>query len=479
MTQFGARVPVGSDIGYQVLNLAPQGWARLADLCTIPPGTTGALVYAAGADVQWMQAPEAIPASPAGLVLAAGATITFDDATQVQQLCIFTDTSPILHVQFFTGPVGLLPQISSMGGGGGGTGVQSVTGPQVNNADPANPYIKEPSIPTSGTVWITPSDPLSLPYAPAVGDLAAPFGIVDGLDLIASGPGDLAAAFLTGTYGHDAERIYTDKTIILHLNGSTLAFDNGLIFINCEVSIYGNGIINADITFDNCNVAIIDTVGIDVIHSINSSINANNTLIGYLDATDTTGYIGAVGIRLWAKGFTTIHLLATDQFNPGTAPPNNMIQIDDATCVVTIMGNIRPQSPFKVVSHGTLKVHGIVYWNGVYQMQLYGPSWINHVIPGDTYLLGTLPPVYFSNRLEVSGTIGPFGTAGCIVVQSLPCQLFLNTTAILRTNGTYSITSLVPPDEDLKLFSFYAGATAPALPALTVDGSFIVFPTMP
>ena len=128
MTQFGARVPVGSDIGYQVLNLAPQGWARLADLCTIPPGTTGALVYAAGADVQWMQAPEAIPASPAGLVLAAGATITLDDATQVQQLCIFTDTSPILHVQFFTGPVGRLPIIVLPGGGGGGGGGVATVG---------------------------------------------------------------------------------------------------------------------------------------------------------------------------------------------------------------------------------------------------------------------------------------------------------------------------------------------------------------
>lgn len=180
MSQFGARVPITTAIGYQVAAPAVAGWKRLAELVTIPPDTTGALIYAFGAALPWMQAVDAIPANPNGQSLAAGNYLTLDDSTQIAQLCLDTGGGISFGIQFFSGPVGKLPAITAPGnGGGGGGGVQTVTGWQVDNTDPANPVITDPGPPvmpaitTAKALWVNQGASANLP--PTAHDMSRSF----------------------------------------------------------------------------------------------------------------------------------------------------------------------------------------------------------------------------------------------------------------------------------------------------------------
>jgi len=133
MAQIGARTPITVLNGYAVINPMPAGWKRLSDIAAIPAECTGAILQALDGPVIWMQSPGAMPANPTGFTLPKTDYLTLEEFTQVSQLCIDTTASSKFSVQFYTGPIGALPQVTdpvaaSSGGGGGGGGVQSVDG---------------------------------------------------------------------------------------------------------------------------------------------------------------------------------------------------------------------------------------------------------------------------------------------------------------------------------------------------------------
>lgn len=133
MAQIGARTPITTLQGYAVISPLPIGWKRLSEIATIPPECTGAILQALDGAVIWMQSPGAMPANPTGFTLPKTDYLTLEEFTQVSQLCIDTTASSKFSVQFYTGPIGALPQVTdpvaaSSGGGGGGGGVQSVDG---------------------------------------------------------------------------------------------------------------------------------------------------------------------------------------------------------------------------------------------------------------------------------------------------------------------------------------------------------------
>lgn len=130
MSQLGARQPITGPLGYQEVSPSMVGWQRLRDLLTIPPEATGALIVALSEEFRWCQSPLAMPVDPFGIHLPNQQCLTLHNFTQIHGLCVNTQDGADFAVQFFTGPVGRLPEFTNYGtegGGGGGGSVDQVT----------------------------------------------------------------------------------------------------------------------------------------------------------------------------------------------------------------------------------------------------------------------------------------------------------------------------------------------------------------
>lgn len=224
MSQIGARTPINSALGYQeIYGGTASGWQRLGDILTIPPEATGALIYALdypGTAVHWAQSPNAVLGSFAnGLVLAPGQVLVLEDATQVQGFCVYSDLVPAITVQFFTGPRGRLPSVSSAGGsgGGGGGGVQSVNGTDVDNSDPVNPVVMNVTIPTQKAIWVV-SIGAMIRYPSATNDLATPYqDLQTALD---AATGDDTVVVMPGAVNDEIRSIAITGKKNIHLMGT-------------------------------------------------------------------------------------------------------------------------------------------------------------------------------------------------------------------------------------------------------------------
>lgn len=127
--------------GYVELDLAtlPAGWTNLATVAAPPPGTSGIILSCSGAWA-WCLSPAAVGLTPGllGLPVAADQYRALVGRDNVDQLMV--QGTGILRIQYTQGSVGPMPILpASAGGGGGGGTVMSVTGPWIDNTDPANP----------------------------------------------------------------------------------------------------------------------------------------------------------------------------------------------------------------------------------------------------------------------------------------------------------------------------------------------------
>jgi len=121
MGQFGDLSPIDTALGYVLFEQAAgSGWKQLAGLAiAIPAGATCALITAL-TDVRWCMSPATVAASPSitGMTLGSGCQLACQDRLQLDSLSIFLDGSATnFLVQFFDGPVGVLPAVnqSSLG----------------------------------------------------------------------------------------------------------------------------------------------------------------------------------------------------------------------------------------------------------------------------------------------------------------------------------------------------------------------------
>ncbi len=132
MSQTG-RIPITTALGCQTYTGSLTGWRRLSELVTVPPETTGALIYAApgggGANtLSWALAPASVIGSGMAGLVAAGGYLSLDSYTDVANCCIMATGITQLTAQFFSGSVGRLPIIVLPGGGGGGGGGVATVG---------------------------------------------------------------------------------------------------------------------------------------------------------------------------------------------------------------------------------------------------------------------------------------------------------------------------------------------------------------
>lgn len=456
MSIFGARVPITTAIGYQVAVMPAAGWKRLSELVTIPPDSTGALIYAIGADIPWMQAPDSIPSYPTGLSLAAGNYLTLDDATQVSQFCLNTDWGGSLAVQFFTGPVGKLPKITAPGGGGGGgTGVQSVTGIDVNNTDPLNPIVEPPSVPTKGVIWVAPFRMEPMHYDSAPYDMMRPYPTLAAAYAVQNYAAGDVIALLPGQ--HQAPSSLGN--IRLRLIGATLGAPPDVIQLDTGVivEIEGSGTVNCCIWNNTSTLISSCDIG-DLVHNGGSTLIRGNLL----------------GVMIAETG--TIHVTGSILGQPNSIMPQESVVFSGAMdAVIVVDGDVSNKldcASFGIMGpNSSITVNGTVWLYDGKDMYYDGLVDLNNVrIDGGT---STVPIAYLtgSARLNIRGRAeSPDGVPVFVGMDASSTRIYLMGGSYILNGHSTTLASLLGTGA-MSIFSLGSYVAVGADPGIPVNGA--------
>ena len=470
MSNYGSRTPITTALGYQAVTLWPSGWKKLSAVMTIPPDATGALinVHPGSQPLDWMQAVDAIPLFPFGLLVDAGQFLTLDDFTQIQQFCVNTDQGTSFGIQFFTGPVGSMPAVTpkQIGGGGGGTvtdviGLLPITstggttpGIGLHAADYPNQLMiwngsnwTYVNAVRNNVIWV---DQLSGNDATGqINEFLFPFATINAA-VAAAEPGFLIYVS-PGTYTEDIGLV--DLVNYYFSPGTEIIGRVHDVTPNSTICIYGYG------TFLNNGNTVEITQANSVVKFIAKSIQTSGALNAAFRVTSPTAIVSIECSDVQGQQYG-LQLTGTVNFTGNITASNIGATISAGETI--IRGNIRASSGLGI-SGGSVSMYGDIYAN--LAIDVNSGATCLHVGNADCP-----SNVKHTSVLEINGK----------VTTTMPLLLF-NTAKLILCAGTRLVigapsTVSIGGPAGTEVTSFNSFSTLPPNPAILVNGLIDVQP---